>query len=390
MNTRFRVVAIFFVLLIILTACTMSVGVEEPQPSSSPEQIGTIVAPSMEASTPEVPANLLPHSLYFLGKDSQALGQVYRIERDGKTRTQLTFESIDVTNYDVSLFDGSIAFVSNHQLLLANADGSNRRVVVDGADHPVFSRDGQALAYYQNGINLYTVSTGASNLLLEDKPLGGSEQPLLYLPVSFSPDGTRLLINMAEPPDGSMAAAIYSLADKSLIQFVENPEALTCCNFYGGPTWSADSSTFYGIASLPDSSYKSGELWKVDAASGAVTKVIVTTDATMNLPKELFSAPDGQLYYFFGSYTTDSGLFDAPTLQLVRSAAEEGAVLIFEREENFAQMNEALWAPDASFVIVALGSNQDVREGGSAEIVYLDGLPNVPLVNFAQQMKWGP
>ena len=53
-------------------------------------------------------------------------------------------------------------------------------------------------------------------------------------------------------------------------------------------------------------------------------------------------------------------------------------------------MNEALWAPDASFVVVAFAPIQDVYFGGKAEMVYLDGKPNVTLATFAQQMKWGP
>jgi hypothetical protein len=53
-------------------------------------------------------------------------------------------------------------------------------------------------------------------------------------------------------------------------------------------------------------------------------------------------------------------------------------------------MNEALWAPDGSFVIVALAPGEDIMDGGQAEIVYFDGRPNVVLVPFAQEMKWGP
>jgi hypothetical protein len=53
-------------------------------------------------------------------------------------------------------------------------------------------------------------------------------------------------------------------------------------------------------------------------------------------------------------------------------------------------MNEALWAPDASIVIVAYAPMEEVYQGGQAEIVYLDGRPSVVLTPFAQQMKWGP
>jgi hypothetical protein len=53
-------------------------------------------------------------------------------------------------------------------------------------------------------------------------------------------------------------------------------------------------------------------------------------------------------------------------------------------------MNESLWAPDAGFVVVAFAPTQDVYGGGRAEIMYLDGSPNMILTEFAQYMKWGP
>jgi hypothetical protein len=60
------------------------------------------------------------------------------------------------------------------------------------------------------------------------------------------------------------------------------------------------------------------------------------------------------------------------------------------RGDSFELMNEALWAPDALFVVVVFALDQDVYDGGRAEIVYLDGRPNVTLVAFARNMKWGP
>ena len=60
------------------------------------------------------------------------------------------------------------------------------------------------------------------------------------------------------------------------------------------------------------------------------------------------------------------------------------------RLDTFELMTESLWAPDASFIVVAFAPSPDVYQGGRAEIVYLDGRPNVTLTPFAQQMKWGP
>src|SRR4030095_5296354 len=109
---------------------------------------------------PETPTDgLLTHTFYFLGTDAAGLTQVFRLEKDGKTMQQVTSEPANVGNYGVSPVDGSVAYIRNNQLLLLNADGSDRRLVVDGGKldennpflnvitNPVFSPNGQTLAY---------------------------------------------------------------------------------------------------------------------------------------------------------------------------------------------------------------------------------------------------
>ena len=91
-------------------------------------------APSSVATStlPPETSSLLPHPLYYLNNDSAGFLQVYRLEMNGETVEQITFEPSNVNTYDVSPVDGSVAFISNNQLLLVNVDGSNRRILVDG------------------------------------------------------------------------------------------------------------------------------------------------------------------------------------------------------------------------------------------------------------------
>ena len=114
-------------------------------------------------------------------------------------------------------------------------------------------------------------------------------------------------------------------------------------------------------------------------------------DGIVNLPEEPYLAPDGQLYYFFGTYRVDSGYFDAPEVKLVRSAPDGLTNRTVLRNENFVLMNEALWAPDASFVIVATEPMRNWTQGGGIlELYYADGQKNkVWLAPFGKQMKWG-
>ena len=394
--------AAFLGMPLALAACAAPFGTGETQSSN---QVATAAAMTLQALAPDAASTsalLLPRRLYFLGKDNQSISQIYRLERDGKTKTQLTVERSNVWEYDVSQADGSLVYETDGRLILVDADGSNRRVLVEGPPdpnpdlhgiyHPVFSPDGKMLAYAFGGLNLYDFSSGVNSLLIQDHPNDGSIPPETYTPDSFSPDGTKLLVAIGHPTDSPSTAAIYTLVTKVLAQFGGTNQALTCCNFYGGAEWTADSSSFYSVASQIDSSYKFGELWWVDATSASVTTLLSMGAGTINLPEEPYLAPDGLLYFFFGSYPVDSGFFDAPVLQLVRAAPNRVTGRTVLRSENFVMMNEALWAPDASFVIVATDPmrNWD-QDGGVLELYPTDGQKNkVWLAPFGMQMKWGP
>ncbi len=232
MNKRFPVFSAFVVLAIAMLACGLPLS---GAPTTSPDVVSTVVALTMQAltpqgsvSTPETVTAVLPHDLYFLGKDSAGLAQVFYLDRDAKTQHQVTSEASDVGNYDVSLVDGSVVYVANNQVLLVNADGSNRRVLVDGGavdpndpiqnsiSNPIFSPDAQTIAYGYKGLNLYTVSSGVSRLVLEkpvtDPITGAPRQGELYWPQKFSPDGTKILVTAAIPNSDGAAEMIYSLA----------------------------------------------------------------------------------------------------------------------------------------------------------------------------------
>lgn len=413
MRRSFLPVPVYVLLVVFLAACEPSTAGNGTQPPL-PTQESTVVPPTLQVPTsespdtstsvPEISTSLLPHRLYFLGKDDQWISQLYRMEPDGKTKTQLTSESLDVTDYDVSPVDGALAYVASNQLLLANADGSNRRVLIDGGTgpdlrgsyHPIFSPDGGTLAYGQDGLNLYDVSSGVSKLVLENQygdPLpNGDLFPIeIYWPEKYSPDGTKLLLALGHW-EMAPSHAVYNLEKSELVRYEEVQDYIYCCSFQGGPAWSPDSSIFYGVASAHDYAYQSGELWRLDAGNGALTRMLKASDGMINLPRELYVAPDGQLYFFFGTYSVDSGFFDAPVLELVRSAPDGVTDRTVLRDENFVLMEEALWAPDASFVIVASEPDEHWnQDGGVLELYFIDRQKEaVWLAPLGWQMKWGP
>jgi len=409
MKRRSKIFSGFLLLMLAVTACA-SGSDAEGDPSSS-DQVATIVAATVQALPPDVTveatpepqesADLLPHNLYYLGNDGAQLSQIFRMEKDGRTVTQLTFETDSVVSYDISLVDGIVAYVANNQLVMIEADGSGRRVLVDGGpvdqnnpflksiNSPVFSPDGKGLAYGLGGLNFYSLESGISNLVLEnqlDDFGNGIIVPReLFRPEKYSPDGQKLLITLGYYEGAS--SAIYYPNGNSLVRLKNDAGALICC---GDPNWSYDSATLY--SANPYMGMFMPGLWKVDTSSGDVI-TLLSGDAgngNFNFASDAYYAPDGQLYFFFANSKSEQDFGTRQPLQLVKSEPDGVTNRTVIRTETYELMNEALWSPDARFVLVAIASNDSIYAGGQVEIVYPDGSPNVVLIPFAQRLKWGP
>ncbi len=425
MSKHYRPLIFLFTLTTAILACALPVS-PAGQPTQSSEttaspaspdahQVETVVAmtltalvPTEASSTAPAPSSapegpLLPRTRYYLAPDSAGITQVFRIERDGTTRRQITSETINVTDYDVSPVDGSIAYVTHNHLVYVNAGGGDRRVLTDGGpldqnnpfmntiSNPVFSPDGQTLAYGYRGLRIYSFSTNQSPLLLwnqVDALNNGVVVPKeLYSPERYSPDGTKLLVTLGYYEGAS--SAIYDPATKTLTRLDGGQGTVICCD---DVEWSADSSSIY--AASPTLGMFMPGLWRVDAATGKVATLIQAEagDGNYNLADEAYLAPDGQLYFFFATapISQPEGAISRSPLRLVRSAPDGVTGRTVLSQEDFQLLNEALWAPDASLVVVTFASTPEVYQGGQAEIVYLDGRPKAVLAPFVQQMKWGP
>jgi hypothetical protein len=375
------------------------------------DQVATVVASTLQAFTPnspnpldsptETPTGLLPHSLYFLNNDSAGVAQVFRLGVDGKSLAQVTFEPTAVSAYDVSFADGSIAYIANNQLLLIQANGLGRRTLVDAGPtdpnnpfitnirNPVFSPDGQTVAFGYQGLNFYSLVTGASNRVLDDQidDLGNDLLVVreAYSPEKYSPDGTKLLITLQYYEGAS--SAIYYPAANSLVRLTNAEGAFICC---GEPEWTPDNSALF--VGNPSMGMFSSGLWRVDAANGAVTTLLPgESNGAFNFADEAFLGPNNELYFFYASLPAPQDFVTRSPLQLVRSAADGVTGRTVLRPENFQLMNEALWAPDASFVVVATAPIDQVYQGGLIELYYTGGDKEmISLLPFGQTLKWGP
>ena len=402
MNKRFYPFAALLVLVILSLACASPFG---GVPTASPDEVATVVALTMQAltptsegsTTPEPEGSLLPHSLYYLSNGSGGTMQIFRMEKDGKNVHQVTSEPVDVGNYDVSPVDGRVAYVANNQLVVINADGSVRTVLVDGGPvdpnvpfvnsmgSPVWSRDGRTIAYAHQGLRFYSLDTGASTLALENKltDFSGTKLPgELYSPTSYSPDGKKLLITIGFYEGGTMA--IYYPDVNAVVRLAGSDSGQACCN----AIWSPDSASLYTAS--PYIGMISSGLWQINASDGKVTTLLPTQspDGTYNFAQSPLIGLDGQLYFFYANLKE---ILNGPTpLQIVRSGLDGVTGRTTLSDTTFEPLNEALWSPDASFVITAEAPVADVYQGGVPAIFYLDGRPEVQLAEYALQMKWGP
>jgi len=228
-------------------------------------------------------------------------------------------------------------------------------------------------------LNLYNVATGVSKLVLQDE---------FYRPEKYSPDGVKLLMTISVPYTDATHDVIYYPATNSVVRFNSADGSFFCC---GKEEWTQDSLSFY--VANPTIGMLSSGLWKVDAASGNVTTLIPSEagSGNFNLADEPYLAPDGQLYFFFANASNAESYSDNAPLQIVRAAPDGVTSRTVLRPETFESLNEALWAPDASFVIVAKASAETIYAGGVLELYYTDATKSmIPLLPFGQQLKWGP
>lgn len=403
-----------FLVAVLLAAALQACG-GTAVPTLTENQVGTIVAQTMQAlTTPtSVPSPipsplaspstsiLLPRSLYFLnngnpGGQLQQL-QIFRLERDGKTIQQITFEPANVDRFDVSPVDGSVVYISNNQMLWADASGAGRRVLVDGGainddnrftnsvSTPVWSPDGKIIAFGRGGLNFYALDSGTVTQAIINEIDTSAGVPVvraIYAPAQYSPDGTKLLINIWYAESGTMG--IYDLAGNTMTKLNRPDGGAFCCN----ASWTPDSGGVY--AANPNLGAIDSGLLYANASNGAVSILLPggAPDGTYNFADAPLVGPDGKLYFFFNNLKEIPTSAHTP-LYMARSAPDGVTGRVQLRPDVFDNVNEILWAPDASFAVVAL-SPLGVKWVSGSSPEYPDGRSVLLSPDMALQMKWGP
>jgi hypothetical protein len=413
-QTILRAIIIGGIVITLLAIATIAVMVltgriQLPSlPGSQSPALGTVAALENEKAVLETQAAMgtpsqnigaagsipIPAPLYYLSERS-VIRQVWRLETDGSTLTQITHSSQPVNDFDVSLKDSSIAYISSNKLYIANADGSNARMVIRGEDIPTdssttdltkliqsprWSPDGGRIAYSLNGLQLLTVADGkgqpfSTNLV--GTPGSTPNTPTLSVPLTWSPDGSRLLVK--ERFENCSQLALYPLDGSGGIAGLA-PGASTV-------SWSKDGKTLF--ASAPTSNCACGGgpgLWRIDVASGTQEKLLdIEAREDQIYVGWPYPADNNQIVFFIGKWTgkrcTELMPDDLP-MQLAVSGLNDLSIRDNLRAEPW-KISEALWAPDLS--VVAIQNQED----GELFLLKSDKSPAVRVGSRGNHFRWG-
>jgi Tol biopolymer transport system component len=394
---------ISFLQLLLLSVMVLAIAGCQPQtqPLSGPDP--SAVAASVEALLSETPAQpaaeapppepvmtdepktvsapaatLLPAPLYFLSEETGS-PQIWRIEMNGGFAHAVTDLPAPVYGFDISPLDGRLAYVSGNDLYIADPDGSNPRMVVDGENidpalgydaaktlgMPLWSPDGKELAYSLNGVNVLNLDTGVMRILITNV-IAGLENVgewRVYYPARWSPDG-RYIAAQVGYYEGAGLVILPAQGGAPV-----DPGLFTCCSI----AQSDDPGVFY-IASA-SYAYSDPGLWRVDWATGAITS-LTGEGAVDYSAMSMYAHPllfEGQLYF------TESVNREVRIARSAPGNLQNKEVLV---EAPYFPM-DALWAPDASLMIAA-GQRPDLPmriwwTSGEERMLEVPG----------SQMKWG-
>ena len=374
------------VILILLLPVTGACQPQVTQPQVDKTAVAATVEKYLEVtSTPTVTATpeppLLPAPMYFLS-DRSGTTQIWRIEMNGGLAHPVTQSQVEVTEYDISPRDGSLAYVTGNDLYIARPDGSQAQKIIAGEAinegsndaatkqiHSVlWSPDGTRLAFSRNGINIYDLNTGETRSVVTNNipNMNNNESPLgwrTYHPSLWSPDGNRMAV-MIGLYEGT-GVAILSIPD-GVLSDLNLP---ACCDLIQA----VDPQSFYLASAML--AFGEAGFWQIRWDTGQITNLTSLIPASGEYP--VYANPklsaDGRLYFLYGTGQSPSLVTADP--------ANLGNLSVLAQFEFFP--GSALWSPDAHLFVMSGQKYPDPM------LLWQTGRPLVPLEMNGYLMKWG-
>jgi Tol biopolymer transport system component len=331
---------------------------------------GQPLALSVDIDVLPAGSRVLPDALYFLS-NLDGDSQIWRMDADGATLKQITTEDDPVRSFTVSPIDGSITFIIRNQLINIRRDGTGRRVITDFGEGyggcAAWSRSG-LLAYIAGGIRIYNSHTGADRML---KANGSGEWGPVYFPVLWSPNGSKLLVDIGYYEGGEMG--ILSTDDGTVLTM--GPSAAMA-------VWRKDSQAVY-LSSAAYIGYGGMEPGlSLMSLSGGVTSIIES--AFIWWP---FYRPDDQLAFFVSRPSgVDVQEYKAQLAVSNRDGTGEHVLRTFPFIFGPSDIFEVNWRADGSAAVVRL-----VRSNlGGSEILLVPANDDPPvfLMEEGSGLQW--
>ena len=198
---------------------------------------------------------------------------------------------MEFRDFDINPIDNTLAYILDRQLIFLDPTTGNRQILAQGTENtpprnPLFSPDGNLLAYSMGGIHLIDLSIMNDRIVLANNTNIAPSQFRSYFPRSWSPDNQKLSLTIGYYEWGG--SGILSTSDGILLSEFDHADT---------QTWSTDSMTYFSAhATEPGMMSTTPGLFSISATQGATEQNLIS-DTYIWWPKV---NSDGNLVFFQG------------------------------------------------------------------------------------------